>query len=103
MRLVKDDWEVAQLQAACDATTRGFTDVAAELKNVLAAGGKHVEAVGAADDVFLFVISGSCHIVIAGITYDLDHGDGMDVERATQLEICSADGVTVLLTSATRR
>jgi len=39
LRLVKDDWEIAQLQAACDATTRGFTDVAAELKPVLAAGG----------------------------------------------------------------
>lgn len=43
LRLVKDGWEAAQLQAACDATTRGFTDVAAELKNVLAAGGQRGE------------------------------------------------------------
>jgi Xaa-Pro aminopeptidase len=40
---VKDDWEVAQLQAACDATTRGFADVAAELPRVLAAGGRRGE------------------------------------------------------------
>ena len=43
LRLTKDSWEIEQLQAACDATTRGFTDVAAELKNVLAAGGKRGE------------------------------------------------------------
>ncbi len=70
---------------------------------VLAAGGKRVETVGAGDDVFLFVIAGSCHVVIAGIAYDLDHGDAVDVERASQIEIRSADGVTVLLTRATRR
>ncbi len=58
---------------------------------------------GAGDDVFLFVIAGSCHVVIAGIGYDLDHGDAVDVERASQIEIRSADGVTVLLTRATRR
>ncbi|HEY2042131.1 MAG TPA: Xaa-Pro aminopeptidase, partial [Jatrophihabitans sp.] len=39
LRLTKDAWEVSQLQAACDATTRGFTDVAATLPDVLAAGG----------------------------------------------------------------
>jgi transcriptional regulator with XRE-family HTH domain len=70
---------------------------------VLAAGGKRVETVGTGDDVFLFVISGSCNVVIAGIAYDLDHGDATDVERASELEIRSADGVTVLLTRAARR
>jgi Xaa-Pro aminopeptidase len=31
LRLVKDDWELARLQHACDATARGFADVAREL------------------------------------------------------------------------
>ena len=43
LRLVKDDWEIAQLQAACDATIDGFADVAAEIPNVLAAGGRRGE------------------------------------------------------------
>jgi Xaa-Pro aminopeptidase len=43
LKLVKDDWEVSQLQAACDATARGFADVAAELPTVLAAGGRRGE------------------------------------------------------------
>ncbi|MEO7261744.1 MAG: aminopeptidase P family protein [Jatrophihabitantaceae bacterium] len=43
LRLVKDDWEVSQLQAACDATALGFADVAAELPTVLAAGGRRGE------------------------------------------------------------
>jgi Xaa-Pro aminopeptidase len=43
LQLVKDEWEISQLQAACDATTRGFTDVATELPSVLAAGGRRGE------------------------------------------------------------
>jgi Xaa-Pro aminopeptidase len=43
LRLVKDEWEISQLQAACDATTRGFTDVVAEIPAVLAAGGRRGE------------------------------------------------------------
>ncbi|HST47056.1 aminopeptidase P family protein, partial [Jatrophihabitans sp.] len=43
LRLVKDDWEISQLQAACDATSRGFADVVAELPAVLAAGGRRGE------------------------------------------------------------
>ncbi|MEO6702018.1 MAG: aminopeptidase P family protein [Jatrophihabitantaceae bacterium] len=43
LRLVKDDWEISQLQAACDATARGFADVAAELPAVLASGGRRGE------------------------------------------------------------
>jgi Xaa-Pro aminopeptidase len=35
LRLVKDDWELARLQHACDITARGFADVARELPNVL--------------------------------------------------------------------
>jgi Xaa-Pro aminopeptidase len=35
LRLVKDRWEIDRLRAACDATTRGFTDVARELPNVV--------------------------------------------------------------------
>ncbi len=35
LRLVKDEWEIARLQAACDATTRGFADVVRELPNVI--------------------------------------------------------------------
>ncbi len=43
LRMVKDDWEIGQLQAACDATVNGFADVAAEIPNVLAAGGRRGE------------------------------------------------------------
>jgi Xaa-Pro aminopeptidase len=43
LRLIKDTWEIGQLQAACDATARGFADVAAEIPAVLAAGGKRGE------------------------------------------------------------
>jgi Xaa-Pro aminopeptidase len=43
LQLVKDEWEIMQLQAACDSTVRGFTDVAAELPAVLAAGGRRGE------------------------------------------------------------
>jgi Xaa-Pro aminopeptidase len=43
LRLTKDSWEISQLQLACDATTRGFADVAAELPGLLAAGGRRGE------------------------------------------------------------
>jgi Xaa-Pro aminopeptidase len=43
LQLTKDSWEISQLQAACDATARGFADVAAELPNVLEAGGRRAE------------------------------------------------------------
>jgi Xaa-Pro aminopeptidase len=42
-RLVKDSWEISQLQLACDATIRGFSDVAAEIPRVLASGGQRGE------------------------------------------------------------
>jgi Xaa-Pro aminopeptidase len=35
LRLVKDEWELARLQHACEITARGFADVARELPNVL--------------------------------------------------------------------
>jgi len=35
LRLVKDEWEIARLQHACDITARGFADVAREIPNVL--------------------------------------------------------------------
>jgi Xaa-Pro aminopeptidase len=35
LRLTKDEWEVARLQQACDATERGFADVVRELPAVL--------------------------------------------------------------------
>jgi Xaa-Pro aminopeptidase len=38
LRLVKDEWEIARLQAACDATARGFADVARELPVLLEGG-----------------------------------------------------------------
>jgi Xaa-Pro aminopeptidase len=43
MRLVKDDWEVAELQTACDITTLGFTDSVAEWDRVLEFGERWVE------------------------------------------------------------
>jgi Xaa-Pro aminopeptidase len=35
LRLVKDEWELDRLQHACDATARGFADVARELPRVV--------------------------------------------------------------------
>lgn len=43
LRLVKDDWEVGQLQEACDATTLGFTDAVSEWDRVLEHGERWVE------------------------------------------------------------
>ena len=40
LRRIKDDWEVAQLRAAVDATVRGFADVAAELGTAVRGGGE---------------------------------------------------------------
>jgi Xaa-Pro aminopeptidase len=43
LRLVKDEWEVAELQTACDITTLGFTDSVAEWDRVLEFGERWVE------------------------------------------------------------
>jgi Xaa-Pro aminopeptidase len=43
LRLVKDEWEIARLQHACDATTRGFADVVRELPMLVARGGHRGE------------------------------------------------------------
>jgi Xaa-Pro aminopeptidase len=43
LRLVKDDWELAQLQAACDATTLGFEDSVREWDRVLEHGERWLE------------------------------------------------------------
>jgi Xaa-Pro aminopeptidase len=43
LRLVKDEWEVAELQTACDITTLGFTDSVAEWDRVLEYGERWVE------------------------------------------------------------
>ena len=43
LKLTKDDWEVARLREACEATTRGFADVVRELPEVLASGGHRGE------------------------------------------------------------
>ena len=43
LRLVKDDWEVAELQEACDITTLGFEDSVREWKQVLEFGERWIE------------------------------------------------------------
>jgi len=43
MRLVKDDWELKQLQEACDITTLGFADSVREWDNVLKYGERWIE------------------------------------------------------------
>ena len=43
LRLVKDEWEVGQLQEACDATALGFTDAVSEWDRVLEHGERWVE------------------------------------------------------------
>jgi Xaa-Pro aminopeptidase len=43
MRLIKDEWELGELQAACDATTLGFEDSVAEWDRVLEHGERWLE------------------------------------------------------------
>lgn len=43
LRLVKDDWELAELQRACDITTLGFSDSVAEWDRVLEFGERWIE------------------------------------------------------------
>ncbi|TWF98973.1 Xaa-Pro aminopeptidase [Kitasatospora viridis] len=43
LRLVKDEWEVGQLRAACEATVRGFTDVVRELGQAVATSERWIE------------------------------------------------------------
>jgi Xaa-Pro aminopeptidase len=43
LRLVKDEWEVGQLQAAVDATAKGFTDVVRELAQAVATSERWIE------------------------------------------------------------
>ncbi len=43
LRLVKDDWEIGQLQEACDITTLGFEDVVREWDRVLEHGERWIE------------------------------------------------------------
>ena len=42
-RLVKDEWEIEQMRAACAATTKGFTDVVRELSQAVATSERWVE------------------------------------------------------------
>jgi Xaa-Pro aminopeptidase len=42
-RLVKDEWEIEQLRAACAATTKGFTDVVRELSQAVATSERWIE------------------------------------------------------------
>ena len=69
----------------------------------LAAGDERRETVEAGDDVFVFVVSGACHVGIGDVIYHLEQRDALDVERTTHLDIRSTDGVTILLTRASRR
>ena len=43
MRLIKDEWEVAELQTACDITTLGFTDAVGEWDRALEFGERWIE------------------------------------------------------------
>ncbi|WP_035847416.1 aminopeptidase P family protein [Kitasatospora azatica] len=43
LRLVKDDWEIGQLRAACAATVNGFTDVVRELSQAVATSERWIE------------------------------------------------------------
>ncbi|WP_441251636.1 aminopeptidase P family protein [Kitasatospora sp. McL0602] len=43
LRLVKDDWEIGQLRAACTSTVNGFTDVVRELGQAVATSERWIE------------------------------------------------------------
>jgi XRE family transcriptional regulator, stress-response regulator len=69
---------------------------------VIEPGGEHRNKI-ADDDMFAFIVAGSCRVAVAGVDYDLGAGDGVDIERAGDISIGSADGATVLLVRAGRR
>ena len=70
---------------------------------VLAAGDDVPDEIDPDDDVYVFVVEGQCEVVIAEIVYALGPGDGVDVERATRLDLRSAGGATMLLIRTSRR
>src|SRR5207302_360845 len=43
LRLVKDEWEIGQLRAACTSTVNGFTDVVRELSQAVATSERWIE------------------------------------------------------------
>jgi Xaa-Pro aminopeptidase len=43
LRLVKDEWEIGELQTACDITTLGFTDAAGEMERAVELGERWIE------------------------------------------------------------
>ncbi|MFJ8040367.1 aminopeptidase P family protein [Kitasatospora sp. NPDC096147] len=43
LRLVKDDWEIGELRAACDSTVNGFTDVVRELGQAVTTSERWIE------------------------------------------------------------
>jgi len=70
---------------------------------VMAAGDDRVETVDSDDDVFVFVVAGSCRVVVGAVPYDLDQRDSLDIERAAEIRIQGLTGATILLIRAGRR
>lgn len=64
---------------------------------VLAADGERAEAVDTDDDVFVFVVLGSCRVIVGAVGYDLEPRDSLDIERATEIHLRSELGATILL------
>lgn len=70
---------------------------------VLAADGERAEAVDTDDDVFVFVVLGSCRVIVGAVGYDLEPRDSLDIERATEIHLRSELGATILLVRGGRR
>jgi transcriptional regulator with XRE-family HTH domain len=66
-------------------------------------GGSVRFAVDPSDDVFLFVVDGSCTASVAGSVHQLERHDAVDAERVEAIAIDSERGAALLVVRATRR
>jgi transcriptional regulator with XRE-family HTH domain len=66
-------------------------------------GGTVRVAVDPGDDVFLFVVHGSCTVSVAGSDHRLERHDAVDAERVDAIAIDSERGAALLVVRAARR
>ena len=60
-------------------------------------------AVDPGDDVFVFVVDGSCTVSVAGSVHRLERHDSVDAERVDAIAIDSERGAALLVVRAARR
>ena len=66
-------------------------------------GESHRLAVGAGEDVFLFVLAGRCALDVDGARYEVATHDCVDIERAARLELTAIAPSKLLICRGSRR